>query len=67
MSLPICARCDNKSKVTTMSRFNTDVICIPCEKLEKKHPDYQRAVEVEHAEVVKGNYNFPGIGKPVDL
>jgi hypothetical protein len=65
--MPICSRCQKKAKVTTMSRFNTDIICIPCEDIEKQHPDYQRAVEVELQEVQKGNYNYPGIGKPADL
>jgi len=65
--MPVCPRCQKETNVTTMSRFNTEEICIPCEDIEKKHPEYQRAVEVEHAEVVKGNYNFPGIGKPADL
>ncbi|RRJ54861.1 hypothetical protein EHV15_35395 [Paenibacillus oralis] len=65
--VPKCSRCKKEAKVTTMSRFNTDIICIPCENLEKRHPEYSRAVEVELQEVQKGNYNYPGIGRPADL
>lgn len=65
--MPICQRCNKDSRITRGSRFNTDVICIPCIDIEKKHPDYPRAAAAEHAEVLKGNYNFPGIGKPIDL
>ena len=50
-----------------MSRFNTDIICDPCEKLERAHPKYREAQEAELAAVKAGNYNFPGIGKPADL
>ena len=51
----------------TMSRFNTDWICIDCEKKEREHPDYKRASEAELKAVQSGNYNFKGIGKPADL
>ncbi len=64
---PHCDRCHKPSNITTMSRFNTDTICITCQDKEKQHPDYNRAVEVEMSEVRKGNYNFKGIGKPSDL
>ena len=50
-----------------MSFFNTDMICKECEIKERNHPDYQRAREVEEAEVRKGNNNFTGIGLLSDL
>jgi hypothetical protein len=50
-----------------MSKFNKDIICMPCKEIEKNHPDYQRASDVEIAECRKGNYNFEGIGLPEDL
>ena len=50
-----------------MSFFNTDMICPDCEKKEKAHPDYAKAKEIERQEVLKGNYNYGGIGKPADL
>lgn len=65
--MQICDRCSKETNVTKMSRFNTDIICIPCENIEKQHPSYQHACEVERAEVLNGNYNFQGIGKPADL
>ena len=33
-----------------------------CYEKEKKRPDYKEAVEADHAEIRKGNYNFEGIG-----
>jgi len=59
-----CARCGKATDVTIMSRFNTDIICIPCEDAEKKHPDYQYAAEQELAAVKGGDMNFPGVGWP---
>jgi hypothetical protein len=50
-----------------MSRFNTETICIPCERKEKAHPKYAEAARVELAAVKRGDYNFPDIGKPADL
>ena len=46
----------------TMSRFNTDCLCLACAEAEKYHPRYREAVEAELAEIRKGNYNFKGIG-----
>lgn len=46
----------------TMSRFNTDCICMACAEAEIRHPDYRKAVEAELAEIRKGNRNFKGIG-----
>jgi len=63
-----CVRCGNKHPFSvTMSRFNTDTICGPCEDKERAHPMYAEAARVELEAVKRGNYNFPGIGKPGDL
>lgn len=62
-----CDRCHQPALATIMSRFNTDTICLPCEKKERAHPDYQKAADAELAAVRRGDYNFPGIGKPADL
>jgi hypothetical protein len=51
----------------TGSYFNNDWICIGCADKERLHPDYERAKKIEHEHVLKGNYNFEGIGKPDDL
>lgn len=57
-----CHRCGKKVSSHTMSKFNTDLICLTCSNKEKHHPDYDRAVETELAAIRQGNYNFPGIG-----
>jgi len=38
-----------------------------CVKKEKVHPEYENARKREMEEVRKGNYNYEGVGKPVDL
>jgi len=62
-----CDRCGQKASITIMSKFNEDMICVPCKKEEKAHPDYQRASEEELKACQSGNLNFEGIGLPEDL
>lgn len=62
-----CDRCKKEVRTTTMSMFNVDVICMPCKAIERNHPDYKKATEREREELMKGNWNFEGIGKPKDL
>jgi hypothetical protein len=62
-----CDRCCKPATITIMSKFNKDVICIPCKEEEKLHHKYKEASDVELAECKKGNYNFEGIGLPDDL
>ena len=58
-----CNRCGGSlAGGRIMSMYNTDCICIKCKKEEQKRADYGRARDTEHAEVCRGNYNFPGIG-----
>lgn len=64
---PICDRCGMESLITAMSMFNTEMICVACEKKEKCHPKYQYAQEAEHAAIKSGDYNFPGVGLPNDI
>lgn len=59
-----CARCQDEVILTVMSRFNLEIICLDCEDIEKKHPDYEYAKEKENEEVRKGNMNFRGVGWP---
>ena len=63
----ICIRCKKETNTTIMSRFNTDILCKECENKERKHPLYKEAVRVEREHCLRGDYNFEGIGKPVDL
>lgn len=63
MNKDVCDRCGSPTGgYTTMSQFNTDVICMDCKDEEKEHPDYKKALDAEHDEIKKGNFNFPGIG-----
>ena len=59
-----CHRCGKETRVHTMSRYSTALICMDCEDAEKKRPDYKRAHAAEEAAVRAGDYNFPGIGEP---
>lgn len=45
-----------------MSMYNEDVICMDCKDKEMQREDYRKAVEADHAEIKRGNYNFKGIG-----
>jgi len=67
LDLSTCARCGAKNGPTTMSRFNTDILCMDCLSKEKAHPKYPEAAKAELEAVKRGDYNYPGIGKPSDL
>lgn len=57
-----CERCHMPLTAgRTMSMFNEQCICIECAEAERKDPDYQKAVEADHAEIRKGNYNYKGL------
>lgn len=58
-----CDRCGGSlSGGRTMSMFNEDCICMECKEKERQRADYGKAVEADHTEIKKGNYNFKGIG-----
>jgi len=57
-----CERCLKETNITTMSMFNTQIICMNCKKIEREDPRYDEAVKADHEEIKKGNYNFKGIG-----
>lgn len=65
-TLKKCDRCHKETNTFTGSYFNTEMICLECDSLERRHPDYERAKEVERQEVLKCNYNYEGIGLPSD-
>ena len=47
-----------------MSMFNQDWCCEICIGSRKRHPDYNKAREIEREEVIKGNTNYEGVGLP---
>ena len=53
--------------ISTMSYFDTTIICMRCDEIERAHPMYQEAKDVELKALQNGDYNFPGIGLPEDL
>ena len=58
-----CDRCGGSLKGgRIMSMYNEDCICMECKRKEQERSDYRQAVEADHAEIRKGNYNFKGIG-----
>ena len=62
-----CDRCGNDTSAFTTSYFNTDTICMDCCEIERAHPQFEHAREVELQAVQNGDYNFPGIGLPLDM
>lgn len=59
-----CDRCHSTTHVYRVSWFDTARICPTCQDEEESHPDYRYAKDVEHAAVVAGDLNFPGVGWP---
>ena len=60
-----CDRCHKPlNGMRMMSMCNEDCLCMDCIEEERKHSDYKLAVEADHAEIRKGNYNFKGIRYP---
>lgn len=62
-----CERCGKEDNFRSGSFFVHQMCCMDCLELERLHPLYQKAKVVEHEQVVKGNFNFEGIGIPQDL
>jgi hypothetical protein len=57
-----CERCHKSlERGRIMSMFNEQCICLECSIAEQKDPDYKKAVEADHAEIRKGNYNYKGL------
>lgn len=61
-----CVRCgtDLGTVSSTVSKFNTDTICLHCVMREKAHPGYVAADAAEVSAVLAGDFNFPGVGCP---
>lgn len=59
-----CDRCGGSLESgRTMSMFNTECICMECKEKERLDPRYKEAVQAEHEAIIRGETNFPGIGK----
>jgi hypothetical protein len=57
-----CDRCGGSlEKGRIMSMYNSDCLCLNCKEAETKRSDYQEAVEADHDEISKGNFNYKGI------
>lgn len=56
-----CQRCHNQANTHIMSMFDVSLICMTCQDVELKHPDYEKAREAEAAALKSGNRNFEGI------
>lgn len=65
--MTVCDRCHKQTCASTGSYFNTDTICLDCAEKERAHPEFERARRIESEAVRRGDFNFPGIGKPADL
>jgi ribosomal protein L40E len=58
-----CDRCHASLKNgRIMSMYNEQTICLECKAKENQRNEYRQALEADHAEIRKGNYNFKGIG-----
>ena len=56
-----CERFYKETSVTIMSYFNTQIICLGCEKEEQQDPRYAEAKRAENEAVRQGDYNFRGV------
>ena len=57
-----CSRCyGSLSGGRIMSMFNEDCICMNCADKERQDSEYKKAVEADHNEIRKGNYNYKGL------
>ncbi len=62
--MKICDRCNSKTNIYKMSMFNTQMCCMMCLEIEKKHQLYDKAVKEELNQCRIKNFNFKGIGLP---
>ena len=62
-----CDRCGKQTSGSTGSYFNMEQICFACSDRERQHPAFEEARRIENEAVASGNFNYPGIGLPIDL
>lgn len=58
-----CDRCYKETGMLTGSYFDTDMICLACDKEERASPRFQEAQRAENEAVRQGDFNFKGIGR----
>jgi len=58
----ICHRCGTHLFGWTMSKFNTEILCMDCKGDEVLAPGYAQASDREDLAVRAGHYNFGGVG-----
>ena len=57
-----CDRCGGSlDEGRILSMFNQQTLCLLCKEKERKRPDYAQAVEADHEQIRKGNFNYKGI------
>ena len=61
-----CDRCRAPTTLSRCSWFNMETLCPSCQAEEEAHPRFAEAKEAEAAAVRAGDFNFPGIGWPLD-
>ena len=59
-----CPRCKKECKVTIISAFNNDKICVSCFEIESEHPKFEEAVRSWQEAKNRNDSNFEGIGWP---
>lgn len=64
---PTCERCGHEAAATVGSSFNTEQICQVCRYEEERHPLFGEARRREMEELNRGNFDFEGIGLPLEL
>ena len=62
-----CDRCNKKIHIQNKSMFNVDMICKECQRLEKDHPQFEKARDAVIDSISRGDYEFEGIGLPENL
>jgi hypothetical protein len=68
ISMPThCERCSGPTTGIMMSMFNNQMLCYDCRDKERQHPTYNIACLAERTACANGNFNYTGIGLPVEL
>jgi hypothetical protein len=58
-----CDRCGAETGFLTGSYFNTDMVCLACDREERASDRFAEAQRAENEAVRQGDFNFRGIGR----